>query len=158
MFNVEGAPNPRIVALKVLLTDLERQGHMYFSPLYEGEDSESYNSFICGTQLFYKQNKDKADSEEVSIRMKNLESDEYQIRNEVSSNSYKSYILDNEHLDRSEDRTKYLIAEARVSEAMKANITKVHKKEDLQNIQFTQNEVFETLWTQVRITLNMYPL
>jgi hypothetical protein len=63
--------------------------------------------------------------------MKNLVSDEYQIRNEVSSNSYKSYIMDNEHLDRSENRAKYLIAEARVSEAMKANITKFHKKEDL---------------------------
>jgi len=51
--------------------------------------------------------------------MKNLESDEYQIRNEVSSNSYKSYIIDQNHADRSEDKTKYLIVEARVSEAMR---------------------------------------
>jgi hypothetical protein len=146
MFNLEGNPKPRLIAIKVLLTDLEKQGHMYFSPLYEGEDSESYNSCICGTQVFYKKNKDKADHQEVSIKMKNLESDEYQIRNEVSSNSYKSYIFDQEHLDRSEDTTKYLIVEARVSEAMKANIGKVHKKEDKENIQFTQNEVFATLW------------
>jgi hypothetical protein len=146
MFNLEGNPKPKLIALKVLLTDLEKQGHLYFSPLYEGEDSESYNSYICGTQVFYKKNKDKHDSSEVSIKMKNLESDEYQIRNEVSSNSYKSYIFDQEHLDRSEDTTKYLIVEARVSEAMKANIGKVHKKEDKENIQFTQNEVFATLW------------
>lgn len=78
--------------------------------------------------------------------MKNLESDEYQIRNEVSSNSYKSYIIDQNHADRSEDKTKYLIVEARVSEAMRQNITKVHKHEDKENIQLTQNEVFSTLW------------
>lgn len=118
---------------------------MYFSPLYEGEDAESYNSYICGTQVFYKKNKE-SESKEVSIKMKNLESDEYQIRNEVSSNSYKSYIFDHEHLDRSEDTTKYLMVEARVSEAMRKNIGKVHNKEDKDNVQFTQNEVFSTLW------------
>jgi hypothetical protein len=141
MFNLEGNPNPRLIALKVLLTDLEKQGHMYFAPLYEGEDQDSYNSYICGTQVFYQKSKES----EVSIKMKNLESDEYQIRNEVSSNSYKSYIFDQEHLDRSEDTTKYLIVEARVSEAMRENIG-VHRKEDKENIQFTQNEVFATLW------------
>jgi len=125
-----------------LLTDLEKQGHMYFSPLYEGDDEDSYNSFICGTQLFYNKG-----AKEIAIQMKNLESDEYQIRNEVSSNSYKSYIIDQEHLDRSEDKTKYLIVEARVSEAMRANIHKTYKEgTDKDNVQFTQNEVFATLW------------
>jgi hypothetical protein len=46
---------------------------MYFAPLYEGIDLESYNSFVCGTQVFYKKNKES----EISIKMKNLESDEY---------------------------------------------------------------------------------
>lgn len=65
--------------------------------------------------------------------MKNLEADEYQIRNEISSNSYKSYILDQEHLDRSEDKTKYLIVEARISETLRENIS-MSLSEDKDNI------------------------
>ena len=131
MYNIQGHPNLKLVALKLVLTDIEYEGQkLYFAPLYERGHT---NSYIEGTQIFQKEPK------EISTAMKNLHSHEYQIRNEISSNSYKFYSEDKNGLLPAQP--KYLVVECRISDALKDNICWEEQYKD-QNTKLNQKEVF----------------